>query len=516
MFEVLKCARYLLALRLPQYTFLKGFKKMRQGSDGNVLATPCPDENGSFTTEVLTDATLRAAQAAFKAHQDSNRRECAEQFRHDTPYAFDIKIDRSLVPSGSPVQDFRFLYFGNGQGGIQLDKSSGVSGGSGRVTCYYAVNITSAGNDIAFNYSGKLRAAKYISDGSTEDPSTEREITRIVNGGNGMIVNWGPYNMADTKAIIDMPFFNPKKGYMDVLDYLQDDRIHSTQERCAVARLMVKELSWLHKLGFLHRDAKPENFMINPAKGIREDGMFKGRIIDFGFGVRAEDAAAMPCGTLGYMAPEVLLGRKHSTASDVFSLGVSLFTLYAQGSEYEAALQNYNSELNNWYITLHSPSNVAEQHENENEKVKDKTWLEQMITIVNLTFPDKVREMSGVELDCPENRLIRELIIKMLQSKPDERCNLDYVSEQLAAIAGVAASSAPEVNINIPDEEPAVEMLVSESANRPGQASPASAESGAAASLPVGFGAGLFGAGAAQSGPPVADRYIRRSFSACG
>lgn len=89
--------------------------------------------------------------------------------------------------------------------------------------------------------------------------------------------------------------------------------------------------------GFVHRDLKPDNIMIEP----REQGRPLARVIDFGVaklfdqlsGVGASGASGGQAltkegaiiGTPGYMAPEQALGRTATHAADLYSLGVVLW-----------------------------------------------------------------------------------------------------------------------------------------------------------------------------------------------
>lgn len=97
----------------------------------------------------------------------------------------------------------------------------------------------------------------------------------------------------------------------------------SAREATLIAEDVCRALAAVHQAGFVHRDIKPGNVMREQA----------GRIVlmDFGAGHEATELQ-MPgkvpmVGTPLYMAPELFAGAAATPTSDVYSVGVLLYTL---------------------------------------------------------------------------------------------------------------------------------------------------------------------------------------------
>jgi serine/threonine-protein kinase PBS1 len=103
--------------------------------------------------------------------------------------------------------------------------------------------------------------------------------------------------------------------------------------RVGIAQDVVAGLTTLHTHSpiVLHRDLKPQNVLISMDEiGRIPDGRPRAILADFGLSRFSPELGAAShlqsnhmVGTLGYKAPEILLGQ-YSTASDVYALGVLL------------------------------------------------------------------------------------------------------------------------------------------------------------------------------------------------
>lgn len=81
-------------------------------------------------------------------------------------------------------------------------------------------------------------------------------------------------------------------------------------------------LKYLHSNKIVYRDLKPDNVMIDTEGHVK--------LIDFGFAKQMTGARTYTnCGTLGYVAPEVLseTGSGYDYSADIWSFGVLIVEL---------------------------------------------------------------------------------------------------------------------------------------------------------------------------------------------
>lgn len=83
-------------------------------------------------------------------------------------------------------------------------------------------------------------------------------------------------------------------------------------------------LQYLHSQGVIHRDLKPENVLLSDEPG--GDSLPRLQLADFGLAKRSQEGSTI-CGTLKYLAPEVLAGYAYTNSVDMWSAGVLLYKL---------------------------------------------------------------------------------------------------------------------------------------------------------------------------------------------
>jgi serine/threonine protein kinase len=104
-------------------------------------------------------------------------------------------------------------------------------------------------------------------------------------------------------------------------------------EAAPLVRQAADALAAAHHAGIVHRDVKPSNMLVTPAGEVK--------LTDFGIARAEADASltqtGLVTGSPAYLAPEVASGTTATEASDVWSLGATLFHALAGHTPYDVS-----------------------------------------------------------------------------------------------------------------------------------------------------------------------------------
>ena len=173
------------------------------------------------------------------------------------------------------------------------------------------------------NDAGEIYAMKVISKHKllrsrtdTQHTRSERKILEAIN--HPFIVHLKYAFQNGSKLYLVMEYLSGGELFrlLDIEGYLR--------EEWAIFYLaeIVLALGHLHKYGVIYRDLKPENIMLD-AKGhikLTDFGLCKERIFD-------NAITHTFCGTVDYMAPEIISRDGHSRAADWWSLGALTYDM---------------------------------------------------------------------------------------------------------------------------------------------------------------------------------------------
>lgn len=161
-----------------------------------------------------------------------------------------------------------------------------------------------------------LKKKHLIKTNSVDNTMAENIILRKVR--HPFIVRLHYAFQSESKLHLVMDFVNG--GHL--LHHMHKEALFSeAQAKFYIAEVVIA-LAHLHSLNIVHRDLKPENVLVDSTGHIV--------LTDFGFAkenVLTPDACSSFCGTLEYMAPEVVKKSKYGMAADYWSVGVLLYDM---------------------------------------------------------------------------------------------------------------------------------------------------------------------------------------------
>ena len=180
----------------------------------------------------------------------------------------------------------------------------------------------------------------------------------------------------DNPLIVKTWFYWQSKRFLYIItDFIENGellslwlRVHHFPERvvAAYAIEMALALDYLHRRGIIYRDIKMENILLDKRGHVQ--------LIDFGLSkwLPQGERTCTICGTIQYMAPEVLSVEPYDHAVDWWSLGILVYALLS--GEY--------------------PLNAAKDHIQMNEKVSNHIFeLDQEAGKYSVESCDLVRKL---------------------------------------------------------------------------------------------------------------------------
>lgn len=120
----------------------------------------------------------------------------------------------------------------------------------------------------------------------------------------------------------------------DLKNHLAQARRFSLEETLNLTSDLLAALDYSHRQGVVHRDIKPANLLIEGSGRLKLTDFGVARIQDGGDATRT---ASGMVGTLKYMAPEQVQGKRADARSDLFSVGVVLYQLLTDRRPFDGA-----------------------------------------------------------------------------------------------------------------------------------------------------------------------------------
>lgn len=130
-------------------------------------------------------------------------------------------------------------------------------------------------------------------------------------------------------------FFAMLQAKGDLFQYIVDMPEPDLKDALRIMHLILEAVTYIHDLGYVHCDLKPENVLWYAFGG---DGVDQFQVTDFGEAIKCtehEMTFVSGRGTPAYMAPEVYLGFVCCPKLDVWSMGCILYVLLYHNLPFE-------------------------------------------------------------------------------------------------------------------------------------------------------------------------------------
>ncbi|EDO06021.1 Protein kinase domain family protein [Babesia bovis T2Bo] len=110
----------------------------------------------------------------------------------------------------------------------------------------------------------------------------------------------------------------------ELYDLIKQKKALSEAYTHKIITQLLQIVAYLHKCGIVHRDIKPENILLTDKSDTATI-----KLTDFGLSTLCgpNQLLTQPCGTLAYVAPEVLTMEGYNQKVDVWSIGVIMYLL---------------------------------------------------------------------------------------------------------------------------------------------------------------------------------------------
>jgi tRNA A-37 threonylcarbamoyl transferase component Bud32 len=157
----------------------------------------------------------------------------------------------------------------------------------------------------------------YDEDTKTTQLKKEIQITRSLNHPNVLRLHRVFEDTDDVTLVFELC----PKG--DILGLFDRSKRLALPHALEILQGLFSSLSYLHDKRIVHRDVKAENLLLKDTSSLRSV-----KLADFGIAHWIDSALlARKCGSIGYIAPEVLRGDRYDEKVDIFSAGVVFYLL---------------------------------------------------------------------------------------------------------------------------------------------------------------------------------------------
>lgn len=260
----------------------------------------------------------------------------------------------------------------------------------------------------------------------------------------------------------------------ELFDRIEPDVGMAQHEAQRYFMQIVSGVQYLHQRGIAHRDLKPENLLLDEHDNIK--------ISDFGMATMfrskgKERLLDKRCGTLPYVAPEVLIKPYHAQPADIWSCGVILVAMLAGELPWDVPSTNCPEFVNwkendNWanvtpwskldtlaISLLRKVLGTNPTYRMPLEKILDHKWCNMQFSEYDRSS-DIVDSAAALDLHSPKAKRPRQQTnLKQFNHNLDDAISRNYCSQPLPTVSmenhnSINQPPAPEVRLSFSFSQP--------------------------------------------------------------
>ena len=273
------------------------------------------------------------------------------------------------------------------------------------------------------NYVIKEISIKNVKNEDINNIQKEAEILSKFNHNN--IVKYFGSSITKEYFYILMEYCEGKDLRSFINDYIQKNQLIEEDILYNMIKHICFGIKEMHNKNIIHRDLKPENIFLNKEHEVK--------IGDFGISKEVESYKQYALtvnmqGTLHYIAPEILTGKKYNKKADIWSLGCIIYELVHLSNYYLDKMTDNIKKLDKNSLYNFKWQKLIElllqvKYENRPDiknileflnKIKDNEIKEEIYNLDNnIKIPKIIERLKDYELiNIPNNNSIKSIYSK--------------------------------------------------------------------------------------------------------
>jgi serine/threonine protein kinase len=227
----------------------------------------------------------------------------------------------------------RFEVEGQGEVPVASEPAASTGGGEERIGNYRYVRTLQLGQnsmimEVVQDGSGKRFAMKQLLPSKAEDANERKLFAFEAKLGMELrhpnLIRVFEFVKDRRQPYFVMEYF-PSLTLRLVIGKSQDHRLDPGKPQM-VMKQSAEALAYMHDRGWVHRDVKPENILVNKSGEVRLIDYALAKRVPSGLG-KLFGSRPPREGTYSYIAPEVILRQQPAISADVYSFGITCYEL---------------------------------------------------------------------------------------------------------------------------------------------------------------------------------------------